>query len=37
MLTIGSEKVEPALGKLAITEVGIPYDCSRPPSRIEKP
>lgn len=37
MLTTGSDKVEPALCKLAITEVGIPYGCSRPPNGIEKP
>lgn len=37
MLTTGSKKVEPALCKLVITEVGIPYGCSRLPNGIEKP
>ena len=36
MLTNGSEKVEPALCKLAIAEVDIPYGCSRLPNGIEK-
>ena len=37
MLTTSSEKVEAMLCKLASIEVGIPYDCSRPPNGIEKP
>ena len=37
MLTTGSEKVKSTLCKLAIIEVGIPYDYSRPPNGIEKP
>lgn len=37
MLTTSSENVEAALCKLAITEDGIPYGCSRLPKGIENP